>query len=184
MTTKFNFETLKLPQNFSDRIGVKKLLTSINVRKPNKQEFFRVRAEEEFRRDLALIEFEEDSNFYAVAPELVADLSDVLKPTTLFTAITRQGTPFLIPVRLPGPDGISFPAWDSRRAAVERAMDEWLRVQWNRESSGYDIFVAPALKDEPAWPDMSLNDLLKLAFQGRLIESQDHLVIRKLKGLA
>ena len=184
MTDGFDFGDLKLPQNFGEQVGVKKLLTAVNVRKPNKQEFFRVRSGADYQRDLALIDFDEDDSFYAVAPELFADLGDLLVPMTLFTAITRQGTVFLLPVRLPGSDGTPHPAWVSRRAAAEHAMSHWLRMGWNRESSAYDVFVAPALNEEPAWPDMAFNDLLKLAFQGRLIDSADHLVVRKLRGLA
>lgn len=180
----FDFEDLKLPQNFSEQIGVKKLLTSVSVRKPSKQEFLRVHRGADYCRDLPLIEFKEDDTFYAVAPALINELSDLLVPASVYTAITRQGTPFLLPVKLPGPDGKSHPAWDSKRAAAEHAKREWLRIQWNKEANGFDIFVAPGLKEEPVWPDLSFSELLKLGFQGRLIDTPDHLVIRKLRGLA
>lgn len=180
----FDFASLKLPQNFSEQIGVKKLLTTVNVKKPNKQEFIRVRGGDEFQRHLALIDYEEDDCFYAVAPNLVDDLADLLVPATLYTAVTRQGTVFLWPVRLPGPDGKSHGSWDSQRVAAEQATKQWLRIQWNKEAGAYDMFVAPGITDAPAWPDTPFNDLLKLAFKGRLIDSADHLVVKKLRGLA
>ncbi len=180
----FDFSSLKLPQNFSEQIGVKKLLTTVNVKKPHKQEFIRVHASADYQRHLALIDHEEDDCMYAVAPALYDELADLLVPATLFTAVTRQGTAFLWPVRLPGSDGKSHGSWDSQRAAAERATSEWLRIQWNKEAGAYDMFVAPGLTDEPTWPDMSFDELLKLAFKGRLIDSADHLVVKKLRGLA
>jgi hypothetical protein len=181
---EFDFDSLKLPQNFSEQVGVKKLLTTVNVKRPHRQEFARVHSEVAYRRDLALVDYMEDDSFYAVAPNLVTELIDLLVPYTLFTAVTRQGTPFLWPVRLPGADGKSHGSWDSQRIAAERAMKDWLRIQWNKEAGAYDVFVAPGLHEEPVWPDMSFNELLKLAFKGRLIDSPEHLVIQKLRGLA
>lgn len=184
MTNAFDFGALALPQNFSEQIGVKKQLITVNVKKPHKQEFVRVHPGEDYCRHLALIEFAEDDCFYAVAPTLVTELSDLIVPATLFTAITRQGTVFLWPVRLPGPDGKSHGSWDSQRAAAEQATKDWIRLQWNKEAGAYDLFVAPGLTVEPDWPETPFNDLLELAFKGHLIDTPDHLVIKKLRGLA
>lgn len=180
----FDFDALTLPQNFAEQVGVKKLLTTVDVKRPHKQTFVRVHPVETYRRNVGLIHLEEDGNFYAVAPNLIGELGDVMVPVTVFTAVTRQGTVFLWPVPLPGADGKSHGSWDSQRMAAERATRQWLRIQWNKEAGAYDVFLAPNLNEEPAWPDMAFNELLKLAFRGRLIDSTDHLVIRKLKGLA
>ncbi len=122
MSDAFDFESLKLPQNFSEHVGVKKHLLAVNVSKPSKQTFFRVHEDKAYQRNVALIDFDEDDCFYAVAPQLVSDLSDLLVPATLFTAVTRQGTVFLWPVRLPGPDGKSHSSWGlaacRRRACI------------------------------------------------------------------
>ena len=184
MSSAFDFDSLRLPQNFSEHVGLVKKLTTVGTRKPHKQAFIRVRPDEEYRRDVPLIDFEEDDCFYAVAPNLIAELSDLLVPVTLFTAATRQGTVFLWPIRLPGPDGKSHASWDSQRLAAERAMKEWLRIEWNREAMAYEMFVAPGLRDEPTWPDLPFSELLSIAFRGRVIDSLDHIVVKKLRGLA
>jgi hypothetical protein len=53
-------ENLKVPQSFIESAGVKKLLTTIPVRKPKKQNFIRVQADADYRGDVAIIEIEED----------------------------------------------------------------------------------------------------------------------------
>ena len=41
----FNPAALRLDQSFADTVGVKKLLTTVPVRKPNRQDFVRVNAD-------------------------------------------------------------------------------------------------------------------------------------------
>jgi hypothetical protein len=41
-TSLFDPSVLRLSQNFSEATGVKKLVTTVPVRKPNKQDFIRV----------------------------------------------------------------------------------------------------------------------------------------------
>jgi hypothetical protein len=45
------------------------------------------------------------------------------------------------------------------------------------------VFTAQ-FEREPQWPKQSQAELLKIAFQGRLLESVDHPVVKRLKGLA
>ena len=57
----FNPAALRLDQSFADTVGVKKLLTTVPVRKPNRQDFVRVDADREFRlTPAAIIEVKED----------------------------------------------------------------------------------------------------------------------------
>jgi hypothetical protein len=93
-------ENLKVPQSFIDSAGVKKLLTTIPVRKPKKQDFIRVHPDADYRADVAIIEIEEDRESYLVTPNTVNDLQNELTCKTLFTAINRQGVLFLWPVQI------------------------------------------------------------------------------------
>lgn len=52
-------------------------------------------------------------------------------------------------------------------------------------AGAYDIWEALASIAEPAWPDHSLQDLMRFAFgSGHLIDSVDHPVIQQLLGKA
>jgi hypothetical protein len=47
---------------------------------------------------------------------------------------------------------------------------------------GYEIFEATAKLPEPTWPDLSLDDLLTIAFRGRIITDPDHPVVLEMLG--
>jgi hypothetical protein len=178
----FDPSALRLKSGFGSPGGVKKLLTRLPVRKPSKQEWFRVREDVSYRMDLAVVRFEEDDTTYAVTQELQSDLLDLMVPVTIYTAITRQGTVLLWPVRLPAEDGRTHEAWTSAHEAAERATKAWIRIQWNPSLGSYEMFEATGIISEPEWPELPFDELLRIGFQGKIIDRPDHLVIRKLRG--
>jgi hypothetical protein len=101
----------------------------------------------------------------------------------LFTAVNRQGVVFLWPVRLPDPEGKQMEWWRSMREAAELAMKQWVRVKANMSLGAYEMFLAESTMSEPEWPNVTFQDLIKLAFRDRLITVLDHPVIKRLRGL-
>jgi hypothetical protein len=102
----FDPAALRLDQSYADSVGVKKLLTTVPVRKPNRQDFVRVHPDPTYRlTPAAIIEVKEDREIYLVKPNMAQELPGEFTVATLHTAINRQGVPFLWPVKLPGPDG-------------------------------------------------------------------------------
>jgi hypothetical protein len=89
---------------------------------------------------------------------------------------------FFIPVPLPGPNGLRNPWHESLLHAIIRARTVWLRISANRDSGGYDIYEATAKLSEPTWPDATMEELLEIAFRGRIITSVDHPVIQEKLG--
>jgi hypothetical protein len=56
-------------------------------------------------------------------------------------------------------------------------------VAANMSLGAYDVFEAMGELPEPEWPDISFNELITIAFKGRIIDSPDHPVLKRLKGL-
>ena len=109
--------------------------------------------------------------------------SEYLSPRMLMTAINRQGTLFLWPVRLPGADG-KIDTWSrSAMDAAEYATKQWVRVQSNMSLGAYEVLAATADLPEPEWPATDFRELLRVAFRDRHITSADHPVIQRLRGL-
>lgn len=184
MTDAFNFENLKLPTGFGGLVTVKKQLLGVSVRKPNAQEFVRTNSDPQYRRDVALIQVKDDNSFYAVAPPLVEELSDLCEPYTVVLAVTRSMSPILWPIRLPDAEGKSHGSALSQREAAVLAQEQWVRIKWNRSESTYDVFTGDGIKVEPEFPDKTFSELLGVAFKGQLIDSPDHIVVRQLRGQA
>jgi hypothetical protein len=180
----FNPANLRLSQDFHADLGVKRKLLTVPVRKPDKAWFVRVRPGDEHRLETCVVELKEEGETYLMAPALWPELAReaTFSPRALFTAVNRQGVPFLWPVRLPGSDG-KIDSWSqSALEAARLAEGHWVRVQANLSLGAYDVFQATGPLPEPRWPDETLHELLKISFKGRYIDAADHPVLRKLRG--
>ena len=104
-------------------------------------------------------------------------------PATLFTAINRQGALFVWPVKLPRPDGRQLEWHRSAAEAAERAMKRWLRVTANQSISAYEMTAAIAELPEPVWPNYPFEEILRIAFRDRIVNSLDHPLVRRLRGI-
>jgi hypothetical protein len=163
--------SLRLSQTFTDGVAVKKLLTTVPVRKPNRQDFVRVHSGEAYRlAPAAILELKDDREVYFVTPAMAVELAGEVVAATIYTAINRQGVVHLWPVRLPTPDGKHNPWHRSAAEAAERAMGSWIRVVADMALGAYQIYQAPAHIPDPEWPEHSLADLLKIAFRDRVVD--------------
>ncbi len=179
----FNVEGLRLSQDFASSIGVKKLLTTVPVRKPDSQAFVRVHPDEAYRLETAVLELKEEREIYLVDKRLWPELPGEIIPKVLFTTITRQGVVFLWPIRLPGEDG-RIDDWNrSALEAAHKAMGSWIRVVSNRSLGGYELLQAVGDIPDPSWPEHSFQELLRVAFKGRFVRDLEHPALLRLRGM-
>jgi hypothetical protein len=177
----FDPETLRL--NAGADVNIEKVLTAVPVRKPKRTEFVRVHPD--YVQDALVLEREDglDKECYLVTSDVQHLVLPELRRTRLFTAITKRGTVFLWPIKLPGDDNDRFRRTaDTALQAAEQAKTLWVKVAWNRDLGGYEMFRAKGDLGEPQWPDKSLRDLLEIAFRLNLIDKPDHPVIKELAG--
>jgi hypothetical protein len=163
-------------------IGIRKVLASVPVRKPKRQEFIRVHPDPEYRLDVAILHLEEEGETFMVSQELRPELAEELKRVTLFTTATRTGAIILLPIALPDSAGKRNSWHDSARRGAELAMRQWTRVASNRPAGQYDLAVATAPLPDPEWPELPFKELLRLAFRDAMITSVDHPAIRRLQS--
>lgn len=75
-----NLDQLRVGQNFDEKIGVKKQITTVPVRKPNKQEFIKVHRSPEYRLDTIILELKSERENYIIDPALLGELPDEVVP--------------------------------------------------------------------------------------------------------
>ncbi len=132
----FDPDRLRLSQDFGAAVGVRKLLTTVPVRKPSRERFVRTHPDEAYRLQTAVLELKEDRETYLVSPRLWEALAAeaTFSPRLLVTAVNRQGVLFLWPIRLPGADG-KIDDWNrSALDAANLAREQWVRVSSKRLS--------------------------------------------------
>src|SRR5215468_12127941 len=180
----FDPAALRLDQSYADTVGVKKLLTTVPVRKPNRQEFVRVHPDPTYRlTPAAIIEVKEDREVYLVMPDMAPILPGEFSTVTLLTTINRQGTLHIWPVKLPTPEGRQNEWHRSAAEAAERAMKKWVRVTSSMSLGAYEIFEAGGDLPEPVWPDYAFEEILKIAFRDRVVDRADHPLVQRLLGI-
>ena len=181
----FDVARLRLEPDDDAALGVRELLVSVPYRKPSKEQFIRVHRDAAYRCTGGLIELkDDDSECYWVDPSLWPYLAD--EPTfgkrLIVTGVTRQGSPFLWGLRLPGADG-KVPVWVSiPLEAAKNAETKWTKLFWDQSQRRHRIKVSEHLADEPTWPELPFPELLRLAFKDRVISSLDHPILMRLRG--
>jgi hypothetical protein len=179
----FDLANLRLDQSFAETAGVKKLLHTVPVGRPNPQDFVRIHPGEEYRDTFALVELKEDREYYILTREIAAQLPGEFFTATLFTCVNRQGVVRIVPVRLPGPDGKVNPWHRSLMDAVQVAMHRWVRIKADMALGAYDAFAAEAAIPEPVLPEATFQELLRVAFRDGVVDRINHPLIKRLRGL-
>jgi hypothetical protein len=163
----------------------KAVLVNVAVDKPPNNAYFRCHRELVLD-DATVLRDAEGTNqaFYFVVPQMRTHpkLAPRLRRVTLvLTSTWPNGNVLIWPV--PILTEREFPVWKSARAAYELARDRWVQMVWAEERSDYLLEIAKGIDHEPTWPEKGFGELLKLGFDGKVIDSEDHPYVRRLRGL-
>jgi hypothetical protein len=179
-----NLDALRLSPDAAAFDGTSEVLSHVPVRKPNRHEFFRTRVEAEYWFDTGIFEDKEERETFFVTPPMREALVGEIKPVLLVPTITRQNVLLLWPLKLPT-EGQRHNGWmETARQAAELAKTRWVRVAADMSLGGYRIYQAEGELSEPEWPAKPLTEILQIAFRDRIVDSEDHPVVRRLRGLA
>jgi len=181
----FDPSTLHLGADYANGIGVKKVISTVPVRKPSKSEWFQVRPGPAWRLQTAILEVEAgvERAVYLVAKSLWADLSGEISPALVLTCVNRAGDLFLWRVKLPAADGRSNTWTESALRIAQAAETRWCRMVSDTSNGHYTHFEPAASLPDPTWPeDLNFSQILEIAFRDRYIASADHAVLRSLRG--
>jgi len=176
--------SLRLTQDYAATAFGKAVNVVVPIAKPPKSAFVRVRPGDQFSTIFNLLDATKlgGDSMYAVGPDVAPLIADQTRLTQLRLAVTSQAVPYLVPTPLAGPDGRQNPWHLSLARAMEMAETHWIRISANMQRGGYDVFEAIGQLPAPQWPAESFEELLEIAFRGRLITSEDHPLVQQLLG--
>ena len=63
------------------------------------------------------------------------------------------------------------------------AMGQWVRLKANMSLGAYEITLAESVMAEPVWPELSFQELVRIAYRDRMVTTLDHAVVKRLRGL-
>lgn len=172
----------RLPENFIGGAGGIKLPTKPSYGKLSKQRFSRVHPGEEYKFPIYVVEDKESGEEYLATPDMAPHLGRMAQPRILRLAVDNAGTPKLIAQPIIDQSAKTTLWTTTMLEAIERAENEWVRIESNMESQQYFVIVAAADLGEPSWPNQSMDKLIEAVFLGRIISHEDHPLIQQLQG--
>jgi hypothetical protein len=155
--------------------------TEFPLKKPGQRVFFQAHPDPQYRlSNLPVLEDQERRLFYLqIGYQPPEDIRRFIHYMHIVTCITPRGSVFLWPIKSSTND------WQSSalRAARE-AQDNWIRIHPKMDVGAYGIEAAPQELSSvaPAWPDTSFEEMINRTFEGRIIDDDNHPVIRELRG--
>jgi hypothetical protein len=170
----------RLPQNYSDLSQVEKVHAIIPVARPPKTVFFQVNPDPNFSFETYIFDYER--SIYLVFPEVAAQFPELVKPVRIVSAITRDGNPYLWPMRLPKDDGRSDNWATSAIEIAEIAKGVWVRVISNMSAGCYYAITAPGITVKPAFLAVTMEEMLQKAFRDFVITDMGHPIAREMLG--
>lgn len=166
-------------------VQAEQVLTKMAFGKPPKTSFVMASSAPEHSIMVGILEMVAERETYLLTPEGLKGLDPKLARMSVLTlAIDRLGNPFLWETRQPDVAGNDNPWAESMRIALAEGKKRWVRAVANQALGAYDLFVAPGDLPEPVWPKYRMGEMLKAAFAGRIIDSPEHPVLLRLRGLA
>jgi hypothetical protein len=175
-------DSYRITPNYGETLGSRKLLSVVPVGRPTKGKFFRASPDPANAIDVFVLEDKVDSTFHLVSPQVAELLGDLVRATTLHLAIDRADNPFLIPVPFPTENGQRNPWHESLLRAIQVAREQWVRLMADKSVGIYQVYVAQGNLQEPNWPELALEEIVRIAFSGRSIDSMEHPKAQSLLG--
>jgi hypothetical protein len=182
----WDLDSLRFSQDFAAEVGVRKVLTKVPVRKPDDTWWVRTHVDPSYRLEAGLLVLKDDREVYLVNPGLCPELRGkglAFSVQLLIASVNRQGTLFLWPISLPGKDG-KWNSWhQSQMEAADQARTHWTKMFFvDLTLQAYAHEVSESIRDEPKWPDLSMPEILKVAFKNNRISTWDDPVLQHLRG--
>ena len=175
----FNAKALRLPPAFEHNAGVRKVISTIPVRKPHSQEWIRVHSGEDFSDNFGVIILKEENEYYLLHPNLVGAYENEMTRVRIFTVMSMNKNLFMWPCKLPGSGHKNADSWNnSAIEAAEVAMKRKARVQANKAINAYEYSFSdnPTPENDPVWPELPYDEMIRIAFvkPGRFVDSHNH----------
>jgi hypothetical protein len=153
------------------------LLVTVPIRKPSKKDFVRAHKSHRF---VALVWEDEDTGMHYIHPNVRQAFLEAegYRKVLLALMCTRRGTLFFWPVT-------TSQQGDWQRSAIkalETAEEQWVKIIADMELRAYRLLKAIADYGDPDWKEYSLEELLEIAFRGRVIRDLDNKIARDALG--
>ena len=128
---------------------------------------------------------EMDSRMYIIGPRLTmpAHLADSIVAVCCHLIVFPDGELKILERKTAHPGEPMTEYQQSSLNVITAARNQWVTRQWNKRSGVYDYVEADqSYAPDPDWPEEDFMTLLEKAYEGRIIDSEDHPIYLELAG--
>lgn len=159
-----------------------KLRTLVTFGKLPLDKYIRVRPKADAAYPCLLLQTKKPSDQYLVTDALQSLLQGHVRKALVRMAVDRDGEPYLVP-EMAADSGLKLHRWSaSWNMALKIAESRWVRVKANLATGSYEVFAATDDLATPRWPDESIEEMVEMAFDGRVISDADHPIVSLVLG--
>lgn len=159
--------------------------SAINAQRPSARKAFTV---SEISAVLAVILVKKTSEtgypkeyFYPVTTDIQRQVQNELRFVEFRVAQDQQGQTFLLPTKLPHPDGFGASWSESAQKGAKAAVGQWVRMKANSDTQSYVTQVMQLARPIPSQESfLALEDAIEQALGDNLIDHPDHPVLAEL----
>jgi len=162
--------------------GEKEGAAHVDLGKPRKELYVRFHEDDSFYLPSYVWAQSDDSRvMYYVVNNLwnLEDLVGGLRAVILAPWLGADGSLGLWPASASSTAGKWY---DSAQEVLSIGRKEWVRLQTDNKEKQYRYFLPKNPLPEKEWPRLSFGEICKRAFGSRVVASEDHELIRKLRN--
>jgi hypothetical protein len=182
----------EIRRDTADLLNETAVPVTLAVRRPKSREYFRVYEGE--GREIALGVYVhrpegsmDDETFLITRKSAAEDYllrNGELKIKHFVLCQSARGATFLWGLPTAEHGEAVRPHVRSAHKIANAAKAKWVRLKWVRASADYEQITAEDLHQQPVWPDLTLQEILALAFPvENIISDLDHPVMLELRGI-
>jgi len=163
-------------------IRIQKKTTTIPVKKPNCQQWFKTHATLAILVHLIL--YKEDGEYYLVHPAMLPYFAGHAKLFKLYLGINfPSGNLFLYPVQQPDADGNQNSWHKSSEKVILAGMEKWIQQVPEKDVGGYSINEPSGNLIDIPFPEVDMKEVVYKAFKDKIIKDINHPVAKALLGM-
>jgi hypothetical protein len=159
--------------------------TACKCSKPPDNCYFRASPDPELQLEATLMRHRQERDLYFYVTPKMRTHPNVKRAMRVYTLVLVTTWPigeyYLWP--LPTMGMKPFKTDVSQHRAYDQSLQRWTIMTWDPEKRDFAVESAEKMDQKPIWPKESFNELLKLAFSGRIIDNEDHEYVRQLRGI-
>jgi hypothetical protein len=153
----------------------------VYVGKPQPARYVRAYRNNEFAHEFGFVYDQTGDQQYLVLPDLIDEIGVDVRMRKLFTLVDWHGDVWLWPLLTSDGRGRTDPYTRSAHEAIEAAYEEWVRLIVIGGTNKITVMPSADRHIDPTWP-ADYYDAIRKGFTGRVIDSLDHPVVRRLRG--